>query len=300
MWNPARVLIRPKYCRRAARRFSCRWPVQYRFRRTLPACAGAGTYRKSFEILRSRFPGRYPSPRTSIFSRHSGGGNMHSRDSGVLVLDGIADEFWNNWMSCILSAMTAGSGSCVTTRAAVFDGAAQIEERLLEGILRWKYLRSLPFGPDARKRQQILDQSLHAAGAVHRESDKLIGVGVQLSFVASGLEAGCSWPPSAAAPANRGRQCRQIGPIPHWSGLIPPPFGEDAFGCFPRGDVADRRGHQDSFGAFQRAQHHLDRKLAAILSPPGELNPRADLLRQRVFRGSQCRPRSAAPRSLPE
>ena len=52
-------------------------------------------------------------------------------------------------------------------------------------------------------------------------------------------------------------------------------------------DVADRRRHQDSFGAFQRAQHDLDRKLAAVLAPPGELDPGADLLRQRVLRGSK-------------
>ena len=32
-------------------------------------------------------------------------------------------------------------------------------------------------------------------------------------------------------------------------------------------DVADRRRHQDAFGAFQRAQHDLDRKLAAVLAP---------------------------------
>ena len=52
-------------------------------------------------------------------------------------------------------------------------------------------------------------------------------------------------------------------------------------------DVADRRRHQRSLGAFQRAQHDLDRKLAAVLAPPGELDPGADLLRQRVLRGSQ-------------
>ena len=52
-------------------------------------------------------------------------------------------------------------------------------------------------------------------------------------------------------------------------------------------DVADRRRHQDSFGAFQRAQHDLDRKLAAVLAQPDELDPGPDLLRQRVLRGAQ-------------
>ena len=65
-------------------------------------------------------------------------------------------------------------------------------------------------------------------------------------------------------------------------------------------DVADRRGHQDSFGAFQRAQHHLDRKLAAVLAQRDEFNARADLLRQRVFRDrrSSAISRSAKPSGM--
>src|SRR6202521_938685 len=59
------------------------------------------------------------------------------------------------------------------------------------------------------------------------------------------------------------------------------------FVFFARGDVADRSRHQDSLGAFQRAQHDLDWKIASIFPPTGELNPRTDLLRQRVFRGSK-------------
>ena len=51
-------------------------------------------------------------------------------------------------------------------------------------------------------------------------------------------------------------------------------------------DVADRRRHQDTFGAFQRAQHELDRKLASVLAPRGELDPGTDLLRQRLCHGS--------------
>jgi hypothetical protein len=35
-----------------------------------------------------------------------------------------------------------------------------------------------------------------------------------------------------------------------------------------------------------RAQHDLDRKLASVLPPPGELDPRADLLRQGLSGGS--------------
>ena len=52
-------------------------------------------------------------------------------------------------------------------------------------------------------------------------------------------------------------------------------------------DVADRRCHQDSFGAFKRAQHDLDGKLAAILASPDEFDPGANLLRQRLRRASR-------------
>ena len=73
-------------------------------------------------------------------------------------------------------------------RAAFFDGAAQIDERLLQGFFAGGIEQVLALGPDARIGQQILDQALHAAGPVHREGDKLIGVGVQLSFVAPGKQ----------------------------------------------------------------------------------------------------------------
>ena len=53
-------------------------------------------------------------------------------------------------------------------------------------------------------------------------------------------------------------------------------------------DVADRRRHQDAFGAVQRAQHDLDRKFAAVLAPPDEFDPSADLLRQRIGRGARA------------
>ena len=39
------------------------------------------------------------------------------------------------------------------------------------------------------------------------------------------------------------------------------------FGVPAHADVADGRGDQDSFGAFERAQHDLDGKLAAVFAP---------------------------------
>ena len=52
-------------------------------------------------------------------------------------------------------------------------------------------------------------------------------------------------------------------------------------------DVADCRRHQGAFRTLQRAQHDLDRKLAAVLASPGELDPAADLLRKCGFRRSK-------------
>ena len=71
-------------------------------------------------------------------------------------------------------------------RAAFFDGAAQIHERLLQCFLAGDFEQFLSFCSHARIGQQILDQPLHAAGAVHCESDEFIGIGVQLSLVSSG------------------------------------------------------------------------------------------------------------------
>ena len=65
-------------------------------------------------------------------------------------------------------------------------------------------------------------------------------------------------------------------------------------------DVADRRRHQDSFGAFQRAQHDLDRKLAAVLPQGGELDAGADLLGQRSLGGAKIVRDEPLRRSPPE
>ena len=58
------------------------------------------------------------------------------------------------------------------------------------------------------------------------------------------------------------------------------------FRVLAHADVADRRGHQNSFGTFERAQHDLDGKLGAILAPPDEFDSGADLLRQSLGRAA--------------
>ena len=51
-------------------------------------------------------------------------------------------------------------------------------------------------------------------------------------------------------------------------------------GALTHGDVADGRSHQNAFRAFERAEHDLDGKLAAVFAPPDELDSSADLLGQ--------------------
>src|SRR5476649_2817526 len=58
------------------------------------------------------------------------------------------------------------------------------------------------------------------------------------------------------------------------------------FGSFTYADIADGRGDQHAFGAFQRTEHDLNRKLAAVVSPPDKFDAGADLLCQRLGRGA--------------
>jgi hypothetical protein len=65
-----------------------------------------------------------------------------------------------------------------------------------------------------------------------------------------------------------------------------------------RTDVADGCRHQYPFRVFQRAQHQLYRKIAAVLAAPDQLDPSTDLLRQSVFRRAQATSRSAKPSGM--
>src|SRR5580704_18438045 len=59
------------------------------------------------------------------------------------------------------------------------------------------------------------------------------------------------------------------------------------FRVLAHANVPDGCRHQDPLSAFEGAQHDLDREIVSILPPPVELNPRADLLRQGLRRGSR-------------
>ena len=71
--------------------------------------------------------------------------------------------------------------------------------------------------------------------------------------------------------------------------------GSELLGRLADADVADGRGHEDPVGALERAEHDLDRELAAVLAQRDQLDARPDLLRQGV--GSAERRSSATSRS---
>ena len=199
----------------------------------------------------------------------------------------LPTRFWNSWTSCISSARTVGQRIVRHQRAAVLDGAAQIHQRLLQRLFAGGIEQLLSFCPDARIGQQILDQPLHAAGAVDGEGDEFVGIGVQLALVAPGQQ--------LRVTGHHAQRLLQVvrgdvGKLPQFlirTIQLLHLLQQVRFGLLAGGDVADGRGHQNSLGAFQRAQHDLDRKLAAILPPPDEFDPGADLLRQRVFGGAK-------------
>src|SRR6202795_3736540 len=72
-------------------------------------------------------------------------------------------------------------------------------------------------------------------------------------------------------------------------------FVFQSFAVLAGADVAD---HQDSLGAFERAQHDLNRKLAAILPSPRELDPRSDLQGQGILPTSQSTRQQALGKAL--
>jgi hypothetical protein len=53
-------------------------------------------------------------------------------------------------------------------------------------------------------------------------------------------------------------------------------------GRLAHADVADSSGDQDALGVLERAQHELNGKLTAVLAARRELQPGADLLRERL------------------
>ena len=111
---------------------------------------------------------------------------MYAGEPGALILDGVADEVLEQLDQLHLVRQDGGQGIVRHHRAA----SSMAPRRFMSACSNASSLevstQFLSFCPDARIGQQVLDQPLHAGGAVHREGDELVGVGVQLALVAPG------------------------------------------------------------------------------------------------------------------
>ena len=157
----------------------------------VPANSSRLCSRWNMPKILSKYCGSIPSPLSlhredPFLPAIPGGGDVYLRDSGALVLDGVADEVLKQLNQLHLVRQDGGQRIVRHQRAAFLDGAAQIDERLLQRLFAGGIEQLLSLCPDARIGQQILDQPLHAVGAVHGERNELVGIGVQLALVAPG------------------------------------------------------------------------------------------------------------------
>ena len=185
----------------------------------------------------------------------------------ALVLDGVADQVLEQLDQLHLVGHDAGSGSWVTSAPLSSMAPRRLTSACCSASSLEVSSSSLPFVPTREIGQQVLDQPLHAAGAVHREGDELVGIGVELALVAPGQQLRV-----AGHHAQRLLQVVRgdVGELPQLlvrAVQLLHLLQKMRLGRLARADVADRRRHQDALGAFERAQHDLDRELAAVLAP---------------------------------
>ena len=155
-------------------------------------CAAAGTCRRSFRSTAGRFPGRCPAPRRPISARRSWSAETcTSGVPGFWYLMALPTRFWKSWSAASRRPGRSGRGSWVTSAPlssmAPRRFASACRERVLAGVSR---AVPRPSVPTREIGQQILDQPLHAARAVDREGDELVGIGVELALVPPGQQLG--------------------------------------------------------------------------------------------------------------
>ena len=99
------------------------------------------------------------------------------------------DNYWDCSKPGVCHDLSHGGQWIVSHQRAFFlDCPSQVYEGLSQRVFAGDIEQIPAFCPDPRVRQQVLDQPLHAASTVHGEGNKLIRIGVQLSFVTSGQE----------------------------------------------------------------------------------------------------------------
>jgi hypothetical protein len=127
---------------------------------------------RKYLLLRAVLPGR----------------NMNSGYFGAPILDGIAEQILKQLRQLQLVGHHTRQGIVRYARPAFLDGTAKIDHRPTQGTLTRSGHEFSALRANTRVRQQILNQGLHAFGAIHREDDKFIRIVVQLALVASGNE----------------------------------------------------------------------------------------------------------------
>src|SRR5438045_1417113 len=197
-----------------------------------------------------------------------GRGNVHLRSRRTAEFQRVRDQVEEHVLELALIRRYDGELIPGNDRAGVFDGQSEIREGTIEygSRVRGSELRSTR--ADAGIREQIFDQPLHADRAVQREADELVGVGVQLSFIALAQQ--------LAVVAHHPQRRLELGLcyIRAWARLrLRGP--QVHLGPLTRADVHDRREHELAFVRFDRVQADLDRHFSAVATHPELIPPRA-------------------------
>ena len=109
---------------------------------------------------------------------------VHHRRLVAAELDRVGQQVLEQLQQLHRVALDGGQIVDRDARAALFDRHAQILERVLHDRVAIGRRERLGLRAEPRVGEQIIDQRLHALGAVDRITDELVGVGVELAPVA--------------------------------------------------------------------------------------------------------------------
>ena len=117
----------------------------------------------------------------AVFTR---GRDVDDRRRFAAELHGVADEVLEQLLELRRVGHDGGQGSAPDLRAALLDSAHQEGPAPLHDGLAVGRLHLLAARPHARVAEQVVDQLLHARGAVDGVADELVGVVVELAPIA--------------------------------------------------------------------------------------------------------------------
>ena len=103
---------------------------------------------------------------------------------GSRNLIALPTRFWKSWTSSGCSPRTTGRSSCVTTAPDSATDSLRLSSASVERLREVDVADLATDPPDPGEAEQVLDELLHALGAVDREGDVLVGALVHLPAVA--------------------------------------------------------------------------------------------------------------------